>query len=637
MKGELAKKLCPNFHTFYVQQNRGKADLTKYREASFKIFDIITKHCPNVEKASIDEAYLDLTDLVERRLATVDKLLADQFFDSYIAGSYALEQEAADGSNARERNLKAWLAPIASSGLNENVSSDLKLAIGALIVEEIRSDIHKTLGYHCSAGVAHNKTLAKLCCGINKPNKQTILPLSSHEELMGKTPIQKIKNLGGKLGVILTEEMHLKTMGDLAKLGLQDLSKQFGEKTGTWLYQISRGIDLEPVLSRQTAKSIGCSKRFLGKQMLNTLSKVTYWVKNLTEELEERLVSDKERNQRDASQLVINISNAAGSFSKTTHITKVCKVHFTEQAMEALKLFNKGNKPEVWYPGITILGLSASKFNDLNKEKSSKSSNSSNPLLKYFSNNDTKKIESGAISNEQDTLDKSNENKSIEMQIKSSSEALDSELERLNENPVFVDDSTEIRSSEQKATTSKQSELCSKEDKDQADESSHDAENFNFNENSNDIVEIDQVSDNENSKKSVSPFKFPDNFFNTNSIPSEEASNNNREEEDVDYVKCEKCRKQILVWEFPEHEDFHFAQELSKQICMPNPNLNPGNDNVLKTSKEVNNKKRPMTETPTKTDEGKATGLKAKKMKQSDSKKSNTTSTKPINSFFKKS
>ena len=45
-------------------------------------------------------------------------------------------------------------------------------------------------------------------------------------------------------------------------------------KQSYWLYQISHGIDKEPVMSRQAAKSIGCSKNFRGKQMLNTSDKV---------------------------------------------------------------------------------------------------------------------------------------------------------------------------------------------------------------------------------------------------------------------------------------------------------------------------------------------------------------------------
>lgn len=35
------------------------------------------------------------------------------------------------------------------------------------------------LGFECSAGIAHNKILAKLVCGMNKPNKQTVLPVKN--------------------------------------------------------------------------------------------------------------------------------------------------------------------------------------------------------------------------------------------------------------------------------------------------------------------------------------------------------------------------------------------------------------------------------------------------------------------------
>lgn len=167
--------------------------------------------------------------------------------------------------------------------------------MGALIVEEIRLDIKTTLGYNCSAGIANNKTLAKLCCGLNKPNRQTILPSMAIPILYETTPINKVKNLGGKLGVILSEELKLKTMSELSKISLSELTRRFGDKTGNWLWQISHGIDTEPVMSRQAAKSIGCSKNFRGKQALNTVSKVNYWLKQLSEELQERLDSDKER------------------------------------------------------------------------------------------------------------------------------------------------------------------------------------------------------------------------------------------------------------------------------------------------------------------------------------------------------
>lgn len=55
--------------------------------------------------------------------------------------------------------------------------SDIKLLIASSIVNEIRAAVKEKTGYECSAGIAHNKTLAKLVCGLNKPNKQTLLPL----------------------------------------------------------------------------------------------------------------------------------------------------------------------------------------------------------------------------------------------------------------------------------------------------------------------------------------------------------------------------------------------------------------------------------------------------------------------------
>lgn len=55
--------------------------------------------------------------------------------------------------------------------------SDIKLLIASSIVSEIRTAVKEQTGYECSAGIAHNKVLAKLVCGLNKPNKQTIIPL----------------------------------------------------------------------------------------------------------------------------------------------------------------------------------------------------------------------------------------------------------------------------------------------------------------------------------------------------------------------------------------------------------------------------------------------------------------------------
>ncbi len=44
----------------------------------------------------------------------------------------------------------------------------------------------------CSAGIAHCKTLAKLCCGLHKPNKQTVLPQAAVAILYATLPVTKV-------------------------------------------------------------------------------------------------------------------------------------------------------------------------------------------------------------------------------------------------------------------------------------------------------------------------------------------------------------------------------------------------------------------------------------------------------------
>lgn len=66
---------------------------------------------------------------------------------------------------------------VAEDDLDDVRKNDLKLLIASSIVNEIRAAVKEKTGYECSAGVAHNKVLAKLVAGINKPNKQTLLPI----------------------------------------------------------------------------------------------------------------------------------------------------------------------------------------------------------------------------------------------------------------------------------------------------------------------------------------------------------------------------------------------------------------------------------------------------------------------------
>lgn len=53
-----------------------------------------------------------------------------------------------------------------------NSSGDVKLKIGADICNEVRKMVKEQLGFSMSGGIAHNKTLAKIACGLHKPDNQ---------------------------------------------------------------------------------------------------------------------------------------------------------------------------------------------------------------------------------------------------------------------------------------------------------------------------------------------------------------------------------------------------------------------------------------------------------------------------------
>ena len=84
--------------------------------------------------------------------------------------------------------------------------------------------------------------------------------------------------------------------------------RHYDEKTTNWLYNLARGMDYEEVKERELPKSIGCSKNFRGKEMLDTRSKVEHWMTNLCTEVAERLVKDQNENDRMAKSLHVSLS-----------------------------------------------------------------------------------------------------------------------------------------------------------------------------------------------------------------------------------------------------------------------------------------------------------------------------------------
>ncbi|KAF6716494.1 DNA polymerase eta [Oryzias melastigma] len=356
-----AKKLCPDLQVARVRESHGKADLTHYRDASVEVIEVMSRFAV-IERASIDEAYMDLTSAVQQRLKNMseEQINPGLLKTTYIQGYPQTELDPSSSENSvldkeelRSKGLQQWLESLPTPSSAEQNCAELQLTMGALIVEEMRAAVEKQTGFRCSAGISHNKVLAKLACGLNKPNRQTVLPLESVTELFSSLPIGKIRNLGGKMGASIMETLKVENMGDLTRFSQPELVQHFGEKTGQWLYDLCRGIESEAVKPRQLPKSIGCSKNFPGKTSLATKEQVQYWLHQLALELEERLNKDREMNGRVAKLLTVGVRQLGdkrpSSFSRCCALVRYEAAKLSSDSFAIIKSLNTaGNHQAAW-------------------------------------------------------------------------------------------------------------------------------------------------------------------------------------------------------------------------------------------------------------------------------------------------
>ena len=71
MRGDEAKEQCPEIELVKVPNVREKADLSKYRDAGREVANVLQKFTNLLERASVDEAYLDITAEVNKRMENI--------------------------------------------------------------------------------------------------------------------------------------------------------------------------------------------------------------------------------------------------------------------------------------------------------------------------------------------------------------------------------------------------------------------------------------------------------------------------------------------------------------------------------------------------------------------------------------
>jgi len=194
MRGREARAVCPQLVLVQVPTAHSKANLEIYRQAGAEVVALLAAG-GTTERASVDEAYVDLTAEALRRLAAAaeqgDNTDATEALLRAAAEANAggldpgTHVSIAEGDGANKVSREDVRGGHAGTGAGATATSEetrswwrrplpmwpqdeLLLAVGALITAELRASVSEQLGYSCSAGIAHNKIVAKLCCGLHK-------------------------------------------------------------------------------------------------------------------------------------------------------------------------------------------------------------------------------------------------------------------------------------------------------------------------------------------------------------------------------------------------------------------------------------------------------------------------------------
>ncbi|RMZ20683.1 hypothetical protein D0859_15311 [Hortaea werneckii] len=274
----------------YKEMATRKVSLDPYRTQSRRILAVIKETLPKdlqrVEKASVDEVFLDLSAHVHHRL--LEQYPELQGPPPYDDPSEPLPRPP---TTALDWSADALVdLPESESEEDDPDWDDIALLTASQIVRDVRQQIYDQLHFTCSAGLARNKMLSKLGSAYKKPANQTVIRNRAIPHFLSTFKFTKIRNLGGKLGDEIVSRFQTEQISDLLPHSLETLKKHLGDDTGSWLYATLRGDDSSEVNPRTQIKSMLSAKSF--RPSINDATTATKWLRIFISDIFSRLVEE---------------------------------------------------------------------------------------------------------------------------------------------------------------------------------------------------------------------------------------------------------------------------------------------------------------------------------------------------------
>ena len=188
-----ARKKCSNLEMYSPDM--------EYHEMSNVFFNYLYKYTPHIEKLSVDECFMDMSN-------------SSLLYDDLIMLAY-----------------------------------------------KIKDEVYNKYGFTVNIGISTSKVCAKMASDMEKPNKVHTLFLNEIERKMWPLPVDDLYMVG-KQAASKLHDLGIHTIGELAKKDEKDLVKIFN-KHGLLMWQYANGIsDDFSTYSEEKNKSISTSETF---------------------------------------------------------------------------------------------------------------------------------------------------------------------------------------------------------------------------------------------------------------------------------------------------------------------------------------------------------------------------------------
>ena len=136
------------------------------------------------------------------------------------------------------------------------------------IARRLQAQIRSELNLPCSLGVAANKLLAKIANDAGKaaareggpPNAITVVPAGQEAAFLTPLPVEALWGIGPKTAARL-DELNIHKIGELAQRSEAELAALFG-KTGREIALRARGLDDSPIVTSHETKSVSQETTF---------------------------------------------------------------------------------------------------------------------------------------------------------------------------------------------------------------------------------------------------------------------------------------------------------------------------------------------------------------------------------------